>query len=220
MKKAKILAGVLAVVFVAGLAGADSDAPSVQGRYVEARTCDVWTGPCFANGEIHVRGKQAVVGWVVDRGGFQGTELAGLNVAAAVVAEGTIGSGAEGKMQAVVFVDERASGAQAKALVALARSLAPSYLADIVGVERRTISYERKGMEATLAVGEVARIRTTAFCPCDAICCNEEQFYPAISGSTKVECAKTVEHEYKGKALDARWSEPNKRSAMLGTFAR
>jgi hypothetical protein len=212
MKIATILA-----VLAASTAG---DAPSIQGQYVEARTCDVWTGPCFANGDMNVKGKQALAAWIVEKGAFQGVELSGLKVAAAILAEGTIGHTDEGRIRCAIVVDEKASSVQAKALVALARTLSPKYLADVVAVESRPISFERKGLESRLVVGELASIRTGEFCPCDKICCNEEQFYPAISGSTRVECAKTLEHEYKGKALDGRWSDPNRRSAMVGTFAR
>ena len=35
----------------------------ITGHYVEARTCQVYTGPCFANGEIGVAGKDAVMAW-------------------------------------------------------------------------------------------------------------------------------------------------------------
>ena len=41
---------------------------AVVGQYLEARTCDVWTGPCFANGEINLRGEHAVMAWAVQRG--------------------------------------------------------------------------------------------------------------------------------------------------------
>ncbi len=213
-------ATIVAMVLAAGLSGAASDVPSIQGQYIEARTCDVWTGPCFANGDMNVKGKQAVAAWIVEKGAFLGTDLSGLKVAAAVLAEGTLGHTDEGEIRSAIVVDEKASPEQRKALVALARTLSPKYLARVVAVEARPISYERKGHEARLAVEGVAAIRTAAFCPCDAICCNEEQFYPALSASTRVECVKTIEHEYKGGALDGRWSDPNRRSAMVGTFAR
>ena len=43
-------------------------AAGITGKYVEARTCDVWTGPCFANAEMNLGGKHAVLGWKVDKG--------------------------------------------------------------------------------------------------------------------------------------------------------
>ena len=46
----------LAVLILA----APAPAANLTGRYVEARTCDIWTGPCFANAEMNLTGKHAV----------------------------------------------------------------------------------------------------------------------------------------------------------------
>ena len=60
-----LLAG-LALTLFAGAASASS----LSGKYVEARTCDVWTGPCFANADFNLTGKNAVLAWRVDEGSF------------------------------------------------------------------------------------------------------------------------------------------------------
>src|SRR5262245_19626735 len=39
-------------LLVAAVAVAPVQAGSISGHYLEARTCDVWTGPCFANAEM------------------------------------------------------------------------------------------------------------------------------------------------------------------------
>ena len=41
-------------------------ASGVSGNYMEARTADVYTGPCFANGEVEINGKEAVFGWKIN----------------------------------------------------------------------------------------------------------------------------------------------------------
>ena len=56
MKATALLAG-----FVMLLLAAPLQAASITGEYVEARTCDVWTGACFANAEMNVTGKHAVL---------------------------------------------------------------------------------------------------------------------------------------------------------------
>ena len=38
---------------------------NIYGDYVEARTADVYTGPCFANSEVGLTGELAVFGWRV-----------------------------------------------------------------------------------------------------------------------------------------------------------
>ncbi len=219
---AKTIPGLVAVVLCAGLGAAmPAEEPVIQGEYLEARTCDVWTGPCFSNSEINLRGKNAVVGWAVAKGSWSGAALDGLKVVAVIDSEGTLGTDFEGAVQAALYVDEAASPVQARALVDLARSLAPRHLSRIVAVERRAIPYARKGLAAEISAGPDVLLRTTPLCPCDAICCNEEQAYPAVSGSTRVECVKTAEHAYRGDAFGGvRWSDPNRRSAMVGTFAR
>ena len=45
----------------------------VSGDYVEIRSCDVITGPCFANGEMQLTGGEAVLGWSVREGRWRGS---------------------------------------------------------------------------------------------------------------------------------------------------
>ena len=62
----------------------DLAAPAVRGQYVEARTCDVFTGSCFANADTGLTGKNAVLAWKVTSGTVSGTRLDGLGVVAVV----------------------------------------------------------------------------------------------------------------------------------------
>ncbi len=96
--------------------------PVLTGKYIEARTCDIWTGPCFANAEVNLTGKHAVLGWKVDQGEFRGTRLDGLGVVAVVAASDTLGVQQTGKARAVIIVDSRANAQQREALLALARA--------------------------------------------------------------------------------------------------
>ena len=61
-----------------------ASAAGIQGDYVEARTADVFTGPCISNSEVFITGNQAVMAWKVNQGSWKGTDLSGLCVAAAV----------------------------------------------------------------------------------------------------------------------------------------
>ena len=208
-----------AFIMMAALVQTARAAPAVTGAYLEARTCDVWTGPCFSNSELGVRGNHAVVAWSVDEGAWNGVALDGLSVVAVLEAEGTLHTTAEGSVRSVLYVDEKSSEAQAKALESLARALAPKHLDHVLKIERKAIAHSRQGMVATLTVGDVVKIRTAGFTAADSICCHEEQAYPAVSGATDVVCAKSVENTYQGDGLGGvRWKDPNKRSAMIGRF--
>src|SRR5437868_1450234 len=219
MKYGSMLAG-LAILAVSGTSVADGEKTAVRGEYVEARTCAVWTGSCFANGEVNLLGKNAVVGWAVSRGSWDGVSIDGLKIIAVLNAEGTLHTKYEGKVTSVVFVDKSASEAQAAALVAMAKALAPDHLATITKTERKAITFSRKGIEATLTAEKELQVKTEAICTCDSTACHAYLFYPAVSASTEVESAKAVAHRYQGDALGGiRWSDPDRQSAMVGTFS-
>ena len=217
MKHGMILA-VLAIF--AGTLHADGEKTIVRGEYIEARTCAVWIGSCFANGEVNLMGKNAVVGWSVKEGSWDGVSVDGLKIVAVLDAEGTLQTRYEGKVSSIVFVDKNATESQAKALLAMAKALAPDHLSDVRKVERREIAHSRKGIEATLTVEKEIQVKTKALCLCDQASCNAYLFYPSFSKSTEVESAKTVSHSYQGDQLGVRWSDPERQSAMVGTFAK
>src|SRR5262249_59969486 len=110
----------------------DLSAAGLSGSYVEARTCDVWTGPCFANAEVNLDGKHAVLGWKIKKGSFDNVSLDGLSVVAVVAASDTLGVAQAGQAKAVLIVDRRASSAQRDALLRLAKSQAGALLRNVV----------------------------------------------------------------------------------------
>jgi hypothetical protein len=221
MKHAKILAGLAILAVSAGTVLADGDTkPTIRGEYVEARTCAVWIGSCFANGEVNLLGKNAIVGWSVTEGSWDGVKLDGLKIVAVLDSEGTLQTKYEGKVKSIAFVDKNATDAQATALVAMAKALAPDHLSNLGKTERKEITSKRQGIEATLTVEKELQLKTKAICTCDQASCNAYLFYPAFSKSTQVESAKTDAHSYQGEGLGVRWSDPERQGAMVGTFEK
>src|SRR5438067_5638947 len=98
------------------LAAAPVSAAGITGQYIEARTCDVWTGPCFANSEMNLTGKHAVMGWKVDKGTFDRISLDGMSVVAIVAASDTLGLDQTGPAEAVLIIDSKATAKQREAL--------------------------------------------------------------------------------------------------------
>src|SRR5438128_3354323 len=66
-------------------------ASQIRGDYIETRSADVYTGQCFANGEVNLVGNQALVAWRVASGSWEGVPLDGLVVAGALRANATLG---------------------------------------------------------------------------------------------------------------------------------
>ena len=133
------MAGPVAVA--AAAAAAAPVAPGISGDYLEARTADVYTGPCFANSEMDLAGKQAVVAWHVRQGAWQGVPLGGLSVVAAVRSAATLGDPFGGPLHAaaLIVVDQRATPEQRDALVAFAHAVSGDLLSRVVAVESAPI---------------------------------------------------------------------------------
>ena len=118
-----------------------ASAAGLTGQYVECRTCDVWTGPCFANAEM-IAGKNAVLGWKVEKGTLDGAKLDGLSVVAVVDASDTLGLEQTGPAKAILIVDEKANTAQRDALVKLAKQQGGDLLKNVIKVESAPITID------------------------------------------------------------------------------
>ncbi len=222
-----LLRCVLGMAAIGSLALAANPTIEVSGEYVEARTADVYTGPCFANSEVQLVGNLAVFGWKINKGQWRGVALDGLNVAAAVRANSTLGdvTGSAYPVRSWLMVDQRASLEQREALKSFARRMTGDLLSDMIHVEAMPIEFtvagdNIHGAEATLSAGTLARIKTRAINQGDRHCSNEERFYAPLSKLDHSMPAYALEHSFAGKASDwtTRWSSPDKRSAFVGTF--
>jgi hypothetical protein len=224
----------LCVLAVAGLAGASIAARSHQasapqaklsGDYVEIRSCDVFTGPCFANAEMHLGGREAIMAWSIRHGALDGVALDGLKVVAVVEADGTLGDVHNFPQAAhsVLIVDQAASAAQREALVHFAKNKAAEVLGETVNVQVAPMSVEfpdecsSRGCSVVRA-GDLVDIRTRCLGGKDHVCGNEEQYYPPLTEVTDARPAFTLAGAFRGEGLGTTFNEANRRSAYLATF--
>ena len=207
------------LTYAGGFAGTD-----IRGDYVEARSANVYTGPCFANGEANQAGDLAVFGWSVGKGAWQGVSLNGLSVVGVVRASNTLGSVTDTPypVKAVLIVDSRANARQALALQAFAQRMGAGLLQDIVRIDYEPITFTLRDNNlhtatVTLNAG-IAQIQTRALALSDNICHNEETYYPPLTKLDHAMPAYTLANRFEGAGLDAVWSSPGKRSAFVGSF--
>jgi hypothetical protein len=224
MLRRLFLAALSLSAFAAAAATASDSSPKsvLSGQYVEARNCDVWTGPCFANADFNLSGKNAVLAWKVGTGSADGVQLDGLSIVAVVEAQNTLGLEQKAPARAVLIVDERATAAQREALIRLAKKQAGSLLENVAAVHTAAITLDacacKNNACAELDAG-VARVKTRCIDgEHDKVCGNETAFYPPLSAGVHVVPAAAVEHVFRGTGLGQTWSDSDRRGAYVGTF--
>lgn len=203
------------------------EAAQISGEYIEARTCDVYTGPCFANAEMDLAGKEAVMAWKVDEGGWNGVSLEGLGVAIVVISEKTMGASEyfhmhAGKMTSIILVDERASRDQHEALVAFARHTAKEFTANVTKIVKAPIKLENDHLagKGTFSAGDIAKIETRGMKKGDCVCSNEQVFYQPLTKVSDISPVYGNTLSYTGSGFDRTWTTHGQRNAFLATFRR
>src|SRR5687768_16992273 len=200
--------------------------PAIKGDYLEVRSCDIYTGPCFANAEMGTTGKEAMLVWSVKEGSWEGTSLDGLSVIAVVRTDATLGNlkyePRSGK--AVLIVDESASPSQREALQGFARSMAGNLIKEVASVKTSAIEAKlgacTKSGCASVKAANLIDISTRCFGENDHVCGNEDIFYPPLTDVTDALPAYTEVAAFTGKGLGATWQLTGQRGAFLASFSR
>jgi hypothetical protein len=196
---------------------------SVRGQYVEARTCDVYTGSCFANADTGLTGKNAVLAWKVESGTIAGTKVDGLGVAAVLAVKETLGLKQSSAGRAVLIVDNRATKAQREALVGFVKSQAGGLVDEVVAVHAvpfdLTICQCDGESCAVLKAGTVKVSTRCLDADHDKACGNETTLYPPLVKGVVAKAAMAVEHSFTGKDLNETWNDAGRRGAFVGSFA-
>ena len=202
----------------------------IQGQYVETRSADVYTGQCFANGEVGLTGDEAIVAWHVQKGEWDGVPLAGLTVAGAIKARATLGDPYANPLPAksVLFVDNKATPAQRQALINFAQEMGGQLLQHVVkvvdtNVDMEVLSAKQGAMDhsarARLQAGDFVKVETRPIGDKDHLCGNESTYYPPLTKTAHAMPAVAMTDSYSGNDLGTSWELHDKRSAFVGTFS-
>jgi hypothetical protein len=206
---------------------ASANAQQISGDYIETRSADVYTGPCFANSEVGLVGNQAILAWKIQKGDWNGSKLDGLSVVGVVKASGTLGDPFENPLPAssVLIVDKKGTPEQQRALVSFAQAMGGDLLKHAVSVQVAPIdiNVQRQSMHnvsASVHAGDLAGIQTRAINDKDHLCGNEETYYPPLTETSHSMPAVALLDEYNGPGLGVSWTLRDKRSAFVGSFSR
>jgi hypothetical protein len=204
-----------------------AEAAQITGEYLEARTCNVYTGPCFANAEMSLTGKEALMAWKVDKGTWNDVKLDGLGAALILHAQGTLGYDGvfpmqAGKIKSVLLVDEKASQEQHDALVAFVKNSTKDLSKNVVNIERVPFELKNDHIDniGVFKAGGLAEIKTRKLEKGDCVCTNETVFYQPLTKIDNASAAYSLKLSWQGENLGTRFTNRGIRSAFLGTFRK
>jgi hypothetical protein len=154
---------------------------ALRGSYFETCSCETTCG--CSSSDASARGDCAVLLiWHVEEGHFGDVSLSGLNTIVAVYSPC---NKAEITRKVALYLDERASGQQERALAAIFSGQAGGHFAqvtqhigEILGIRSASIEYRADGKRCSLMVGNVKKLATPVI---------DESTDQAIAGSHPAE---------------------------------
>jgi hypothetical protein len=221
----KIIRFLSLLAFTAASSFAATPIPSVKGDYLEVRSCDVYTGYCFANSEMNLAGKEGMMLWNIREGSWNGVKLDGLSVIAVVRTDATLGDlrNEPRSGTAVIIVDGKGNGKQKEALQDLARTMAGKLISKVAKVETAPIEAKLATCNklgcASVKAGNLVEISTSCLSNKHDVCGNEETYYPPLVNVDGAYPVFTDVASFNGKGLDATWQISGTRSAFMASFA-
>lgn len=192
--------------------------PTLSGEYIEARTLNVYTGACHANGESVTAGREAMMIWSVREGSYNGVPLAGVRAMAVVSGEKNLAWNPVNR-RAVLYVDEKATLAQREAMVAALKQRYASQIGQVIGVKTAPFEYSRNGLEFTVRVPNVAYLKTTRY-SCEHCVMPHLVWYEPFIPLKSSLVAKASLSEFKGASeLGVHWRRTDENSSYVGEFS-
>lgn len=216
---------VLSICFAAFLVS-QANAQQIYGEYIESRNADIYTGHCFAMSEVNLMGDQAIVGWRVSKGEWNGVKLDGLSVVGVAKASGTLGSAFENPFpaKAILIVDEKATAQQREALKSFAQEMGGELLKNVIRTDSAPITLDLEFTGEHPSGGHLqagaASIIARSLTEKDKICGHEQTYYPPLTPTTHTMPTAASLDQFKGEGLGVTWTLREKRSAFVGHFAR
>jgi len=213
----KLILG-MSLALLAGGGATVSAAPAVTGDYVEARSCNIYAGPCHYGSEYTTAGREAVMAWRIGHGAFAGQTLDGLSAVAVVAADDNLAI-TDAPRRTVFYVDERATSRQREALVALLREKTGADFGQVVAVRTAPVAFAEEPSTVRVSVPKIARLDATRM-P-DAACCRwpGQRWYDPLARAQNVHVGNAAVNEYDDNLLNVRWTNNGANSVLFGSFS-
>ena len=194
----------LAILLISGSVFS-TQAPVVQGEYIEARSASVYVGACHFGAEFVEGGKEATLVWNIQKGIWNDVKLDGLTVVAVVSAKDNLAIDKKTR-KSVVYIDSKATTEQRGAITDMLATKRAEVLGTVVTTQTTSIKYTKNGAKYDVAVGKVLKLCAIR-CPC-ANCTQPHQiWYDPLTEVENPIVGKSEVYCYKDKYLSVNWHQ-------------
>ena len=192
-----------------------------SGSLLELHSCELYAGGCIVSSEATLGGRYMVRAWNFNGGSFQGTDLAGLNLA---VLQSSGENLAEPKAQpgsVIVYLPNSATAAQREALLAWLKSSQPE-LARVANFQTRNvpIQFTRSVTGYNLSAGQFISINTAPLESCQTGACGEALWYTPRARTSVFTVAVDRSSTVSEPMLQLKWTDAGRRTVFLGKFGQ
>jgi hypothetical protein len=211
----------LAVATTAAFAAGGSGSTvgnGLKGDYVEARTASVFAGACHYNGEVMSTGNEAEMVWHIREGSWNGVSVSGLSAVAAVASEANLQE-EDAARRSVLYIDAKATDAQAAALTAALKERYGKSLGTVIAVKRAPIDFTRTDENYRVTAKGVTNLTVDAMPNHE--CCKQPNMvcYKPLVELKDRKVGFTRSSGITDKTLGQTWEKTNQNTAFYGTFS-
>jgi hypothetical protein len=192
--------------------------PVLHGDYVEARTASVYAGACHYNSEYMTCGRDAILAFDISTGSVNGVRMDGVRAMAVVTADDNNLADAGMVHESDLLIDNSASDAQSRALVAAIKSQWGLSLGDIKVIRRGEISFTHDKNGYAVSAAGFGAIKVQAM-PNDDCCKQPDQvWYTPLISLTSRKVGYTQDAKYTAATISDRWERAAENGAFYGSF--
>lgn len=185
---------------------------NLTGTYFESCNCEA-ACPCVFLSDPTEDECTALVGWHIDEGQAEGTDLAGLNVALAVRSPGNM---AKVQWTAALYLDERADGRQSDALTRIFTGQAgghperlASHIGEVLGISSVAMAFTAADGRHSMRIGDAGAVEIEAIAGQQGQPVTVTGHPLAIAPGASVTVARSTRLAYHDHGLDWELSDKN-----------
>src|SRR5437016_4101937 len=148
-----------------------------RGTLVELHSCELYAGGCVVSSEATLGGRYMLQAWNFTGGAFQGTPLAGLQVAALLAGGQNLAEAKSEATDVIVYVPEKATQSQRSALVSWLKSTEPKFRSAHLQTRAVPMKFARTQSGYAFSAGKAISVKTASLESCEKGSCGESLWY-------------------------------------------